>query len=145
MSADNGFAGPDLLDQLDLLVAAAEVVTPAAPTRPPGKLAIAGRAAQHLAGLPDPIGDRQGRDRLPDAAKDLAIGFALGVDEALPLLRAWNEDRCRPPWDVDALREALEAAARRRPRGGTGRRSTSRAAAAPRRGVERGPVPAALG
>ena len=115
MSSDNGFAGPqpvlDLLAQLDQLVAAAEVVTPAAPTKSPGRLAVAGRAARHLEGLPDAIEGRQGRDRLPDAAQALAVGFALGVDEALPLLRAWDLDRCQPPWGDDALRDALEAAA----------------------------------
>jgi hypothetical protein len=47
----------------------------------------------------------------------------LGVDEAWPLLCAWN-DRCSPPWDTeavgggDSLRKALEAAAEREGKGG---------------------------
>jgi hypothetical protein len=41
----------------------------------------------------------------------LTIGFGLGRDQALALLKEWNE-RCQPPWTDKELEHKIDDAAR---------------------------------
>lgn len=66
-------------------------------------------AAAYLAKVPPAISGQGGHSRLYHAAGVLIDGFALSIDDALPLLQTWNVT-CQPPWsDADLERKLLEA------------------------------------
>jgi len=66
------------------------------------------RASAYLAKMPVSI---QGADGAAfAAAQALVRGFSLSVEEALPLLLAWNHG-CQPPWSEADLRSSLHSAA----------------------------------
>jgi len=77
---------------------------------PAAKKTTLERASAYLARIPVAL-DGQGGDRATFAvAKALVRGFSLSVEEALPLLLAWNRD-CKPPWSEAELRRKLRSAA----------------------------------
>jgi hypothetical protein len=61
----------------------------------------------------------QGGDKVTwTAALYLVKDFALDVEQALPVLRAWNASHCHPPWhDADLLRKLERAEQEPGPRG----------------------------
>ena len=77
------------------------------------------RAAAYLAKLPPAVAGERGHNRTFHAACVLIKGFDLTIDEARPLLGAWNSG-CLPPWSAAELEHKLRsaaAAADTRPRG----------------------------
>jgi replicative DNA helicase len=83
--------------------------------QPPG--AVESKALAYLETLPPAVSGDGGHDRTFHAASVLTQGFALTPQQALPLLRQYNE-RCQPPWSDDELRHKLEGAAKKEgPRG----------------------------
>lgn len=67
------------------------------------------RARQYLAKLPPAISGRGGHVATFRAACRLTIGFGLDGDQALALLREWN-DACQPPWSEKELVHKVEDA-----------------------------------
>jgi putative DNA primase/helicase len=61
------------------------------------------RAAARLREMPPSIEGDGGDDRLWDAARDTARGYALPSDVALRLLQEHFNPRCSPPWGEDRL------------------------------------------
>jgi replicative DNA helicase len=68
------------------------------------------RARAYLETLPPAVSGDGGHDRTFHAASVLTQGFALTPQQALPLLRQYNQ-RCQPPWGDDELRHKLQGAA----------------------------------
>lgn len=69
------------------------------------------RARHYLAKVEPAISGQGGHNRTYKAACRVMELFDLSVDEALPLLREWNET-CQPPWTERELRHKLEDAAK---------------------------------
>ncbi|MGC8643090.1 MAG: DNA primase family protein, partial [Isosphaeraceae bacterium] len=67
------------------------------------------RAARYLERVPPGVSGERGHDRTFEAACILVKGFAFSIDEARPLLRAWNQ-RCVPPWSERDLEHKLKDA-----------------------------------
>ena len=75
------------------------------------------RAAKYLAKLPPAISGQGGHDQTFHAACVLVLGFALSPEQALPLLRQWNQT-CEPPWnDRDLDHKLTDANKKGGPRG----------------------------
>ena len=77
------------------------------------------RASAYLAALPPAVSGQGGHGRTFRAACVLVKGFGLGVDEARPILQAWDLG-CDPPWSERELEHKLrdaDKAADDRPRG----------------------------
>jgi hypothetical protein len=71
--------------------------------------AVQRRARRYIAHIPPAVAG-QGGDRLTyKVACRLVLGFALGTDEALPLLQEYSQ-RCSPPWSEAELLHKLERA-----------------------------------
>ncbi len=68
------------------------------------------RASAYLARMPVAVSGQGGDYATYDAAQALVKGFSLSLEEALPLLLAWNRD-CLPPWQESGLRTKLRSAA----------------------------------
>lgn len=68
------------------------------------------RARAYLACLPVSVQGQGGHNAAFRAACVLVHGFALGEQEALPLLLEWNT-QCLPPWTEAELRHKLRSAA----------------------------------
>ena len=68
------------------------------------------RASAYLAKMPVAVSGQGGDFATFAAAQALVKGFSLSVEEALPLLLAWNRD-CKPPWSEADLRRKLRSAA----------------------------------
>jgi hypothetical protein len=71
------------------------------------------RARGYLAHVEGAISGQRGHDRTMRAAGILIQKFALSIEEALPLLREWNE-HCEPPWSERELLHKLQDAYRLR-------------------------------
>lgn len=69
------------------------------------------RAAAYLERLPAAIAGSGGHNAAFNAAAVLTRGFGLTLDDALPLLLAWNQTHCQPPWREAELRHKLRSAA----------------------------------
>jgi hypothetical protein len=75
------------------------------------------RARAYLERMRPAIAGEHGHDRTFHAACVLTHGFALTVEEALPLLQIYNL-KCQPPWTNEELLHKLEDAAKKEgPRG----------------------------
>jgi hypothetical protein len=70
------------------------------------------RARRYLAKVPGAVSGRGGSSWTAHVACILVVSFALSVNDALPLLREWNET-CSPPWSDRDLRRKLEWADQR--------------------------------
>jgi hypothetical protein len=67
------------------------------------------RILAYLAGCPSAISGNGGHSQTLKVATQLVIGFALGVDGAMPYLREYNR-KCVPPWsEKELLHKAQEA------------------------------------
>lgn len=78
---------------------------------------IADRAAKYLATMPPAISGQGGHNQTFRAACVLVLGFGLAIDEAFPLLSAWNQS-CQPQWsDKDLWHKLTDANSREGERG----------------------------
>lgn len=75
----------------------------------PSRGAVRERARAYLEKLPPAISGDHGHDRTFHAACTLVLGFALPVEEALPLLQHYSQ-RCQPPWKEEELLHKLRDA-----------------------------------
>lgn len=69
------------------------------------------RAAAYLERMPPAIAGSGGHSATFSAAVTLARGFAMSEADALPILMAWNQTHCQPPWTESELRHKLRSAA----------------------------------
>lgn len=69
------------------------------------------QARRYVNKIPGAIAGQGGHNRTFEVACRLVIGFAIPADQALPLLREYN-DRCVPPWTEPELRRKLTDAKR---------------------------------
>jgi hypothetical protein len=69
------------------------------------------RAAAYLERMPPAIAGSGGHSATFNTAAVLVRGFALTEHDALPLLAAWNQTHCQPPWTEAELRHKLRSAA----------------------------------
>jgi hypothetical protein len=65
------------------------------------------RARQYVCRIPGAISGQHGSARTVHVACKLLLDFALPFDDALTVLREWNET-CSPPWTDKELRRRLE-------------------------------------
>jgi hypothetical protein len=72
---------------------------------------LSDRAAAYLEQMPPAIAGSGGHSAAFNAAAVLTRGFALPEEEALPLLLAWNQTHCQPPWRESELRRKLRSTA----------------------------------
>jgi len=77
------------------------------------------RASTYLAAMPAALAGSGGHTATFQAAVALVRGFALHPDDALHLLAAEYNPRCRPPWSIRELRHKVQSASTdsRRPLG----------------------------
>jgi hypothetical protein len=85
--------------------------------RPPSD--IRERARRYIASIPPAVGGEHGDAATYRVCCRLVRGFALDEEDALAVLKEWN-DACSPPWSEEELRAKLEGARRygREPIGG---------------------------
>jgi hypothetical protein len=109
---------------------------------------VQARARAYLATLPPAIEGQGGDKQTFTVACHLVIGFGLSPEEALPLLREYNQ-RCLPPWTEEELLRKLQEADKRSEARGTlleswGRRDAARQEGQSVKavGVQDGPLPA---
>jgi len=69
------------------------------------------RAAAYLSKIAPATAGERGHDRTFHAACVLVKGFDLGIDQAKPLLEAWNAG-CIPPWSSRELEHKLRSASK---------------------------------
>jgi replicative DNA helicase len=81
---------------------------PASPL-PPASSSVVDRARRYMATLPDAVSGEGGHNRTFHVACVLVLGFGLGEDEAMGLLREYNV-RCKPPWREDELQHKVKSA-----------------------------------
>jgi hypothetical protein len=74
-------------------------------------ITISERAAAYLERMQPAIAGSGGHAATFNAAAALTRGFALPEQDALPLLMAWNQTHCQPPWAESELRHKLRSAA----------------------------------
>jgi putative DNA primase/helicase len=67
------------------------------------------RASKYVAKIPPAVSGQRGHDQTFAAACSLVQGFALSVDEALPILTNYSQ-RCVPPWTEEELLHKLHDA-----------------------------------
>lgn len=99
-------------EQLNELVARLWPQTTKPSTRATGQRTatpIIERARKYIAKMPAAVSGSGGHDRTFAVACALCIGFSLGPDDALELLREYNE-RCEPPWDEFDLEHKIASA-----------------------------------
>jgi hypothetical protein len=78
---------------------------------------VAARARARVDKIPGAVSGQGGHDRTYHVACLLIEGFGLSVDEALPIMRSWNET-CNPPWsEADLLHKLEDADAKAERRG----------------------------
>lgn len=70
---------------------------------------VVDRARKYIARIDGAVQGNHGSDVTYRAAASLVDGFALSVDEAMPLMQEYNQ-RCEPPWTDIELRHKLESA-----------------------------------
>jgi hypothetical protein len=68
------------------------------------------RASAYLERLPPAIAGSGGHAATFNAAAVLTRGFAMPEADALPLLLAWNQSHCQPPWSEADIRHKLRSA-----------------------------------
>ena len=68
------------------------------------------RALAYLRQMPPAIEGQGGDKQSFTAACHLVLDFALGSEEALPVMRQWNDTHCQPPWVEEELRRKLQEA-----------------------------------
>lgn len=68
------------------------------------------RAIAYLAKCPPSIAGSGGHDACFKAAKALVVGFDLGVEKSLDLLRSHFNPGCQPPWSEKELRHKVTSA-----------------------------------
>jgi putative DNA primase/helicase len=76
---------------------------------PPGRESLVKRVRSYLAAVPPAVSGERGHNRTFYAACQAIHGFGLTIQEALPLLREWNQ-KCRPQWTEKELLHKLEDA-----------------------------------
>jgi Toprim-like len=74
-------------------------------------ITISERAAAYLEHMPPAIAGSGGHAATFNATAALTRGFAMPEQDALPLLMAWNQSHCLPPWTESELRHKLRSAA----------------------------------
>ena len=79
------------------------------PTPPRENSEAIRRERAYLAAVPPAISGKGGHDRTFEVACRLVRGFDLSPQDALPLLREWNQ-QCEPPWTEEELKHKLEEA-----------------------------------
>ena len=75
------------------------------------QLSIPERAALYLERMPPAIAGSAGHAATFNAAAVLTRGFSIAEADALPLLLAWNQTHCQPPWSEADIRHKLRSAA----------------------------------
>src|SRR5262249_23151884 len=70
------------------------------------------RARAYVRKMPEAISGQGGHRATFKVARVLVIGFALTVEEALPILEEYN-GRCEPRWSEKELRHKLESAGKK--------------------------------
>jgi hypothetical protein len=73
-------------------------------------LTISERAAAYVERMPPAISGSGGHTATFAAAAVLTRGFAMPESDALPLLLAWNQTHCQPPWSEADIRLKLRSA-----------------------------------
>ena len=73
-------------------------------------LSLSERAAAYLERLPPAIAGSGGHTATFAAAAALTRGFAMPEADALPLLLAWNQSHCLPPWREADIRHKIRSA-----------------------------------
>src|SRR5262249_38374631 len=75
------------------------------------------RAKAYLfaAGFPDSIAGEHGHNRLYRVACELVDGFGLARDQALPILREWNQAKAHPPESEYQVNHKLDDAIKSHP------------------------------
>jgi len=66
-------------------------------------------ARKYVAKMPAAVSGQGGHDRTYAVVCKLVIGFDLTIEQAMPILRKYNE-RCMPPWSEAELRHKLQDA-----------------------------------
>lgn len=108
-----------LLEALAAEAPAEPALRPAAVSRP-GSLAQPttadrearmNRARAYLKKVDPAVAGSSGHNQAFNVACKLACGFALPVEDALEVMRPWNE-RCSPPWSEKELRHKLQDASK---------------------------------
>jgi hypothetical protein len=74
-------------------------------------LSISERATAYLERMPPAIAGSGGHAATFAAAAVLTRGFSMAEADALPLLLAWNQTHCQPPWSEADIRHKLRSAA----------------------------------
>ena len=69
------------------------------------------RASAYLERMPPAIAGSGGHSATFNAAAVLSRGFAMTEQDALPILLAWNQSHCQPPWSEADIRHKLRSAA----------------------------------
>lgn len=67
------------------------------------------RARKYLSKIPPAVSGQRGHDTTYHAACSLVVGFRLERDDALALLKEWNES-CEPPWSDAELEHKIDGA-----------------------------------
>jgi len=68
------------------------------------------RAAAYLERMPPAIAGSGGHTATFNAVAALTRGYSMPEQDALPLLIAWNQTHCQPPWTESELRHKLRSA-----------------------------------
>lgn len=79
-------------------------------TIPCAMLSISERASAYLERMPPAIAGSGGHAATFAAAVALIRGFSMPEADALPLLLAWNQSHCQPPWSEADIRHKLRSA-----------------------------------
>jgi len=72
------------------------------------------RACSYVAAMPAAVSGQGGHNQTFAVACVLVQGFGLSAEEALPILREYNQ-RCQPPWSEKDLLHKLEGAEQAQP------------------------------
>ena len=73
-------------------------------------ITLSERAAAYLERMPPAIAGSGGHTATFNAVAALTRGFAMPEQDALPLVMAWNQTHCQPPWTESELRHKLRSA-----------------------------------
>lgn len=69
----------------------------------------ANRARAYIKKMPDAIQGENGSTACFNVARTLVRGFALSIDDAMPILKEYNQS-CTPPWSEKELQHKLKSA-----------------------------------
>lgn len=72
---------------------------------------IVKRARSYILKMPGAVQGENGSKNAFDVARELTRGFALSIDDALPIMQEWNL-HCSPPWSESELLHKLQDAAK---------------------------------